>query len=98
MPLELGVICVTHRIHSIVTQHSKRSCNIAHVVAKLSVPISLQNVDYIGLDLDREHLLFYTSSPDAVRDLKVPLSIIRERGAMTISSDLADAHLYIFDR
>ncbi|GAX72742.1 hypothetical protein CEUSTIGMA_g198.t1 [Chlamydomonas eustigma] len=57
-----------------------------------------KNVDYIGLDLNREHLLFYTSSPDAVRDLKVPLSMIRERGAMTISSDLVDAHLYIFDR
>ena len=30
-----------------------------------------KNVDYIGLDLTREHLLFYASSPEALRDLKV---------------------------
>ncbi len=30
-----------------------------------------QNVDYIGLDPSRQHLLFYASRPDALRDLKV---------------------------
>ena len=30
-----------------------------------------KNVDYIGLDLSREHLLFYASSPETLRDLKV---------------------------
>ncbi len=57
-----------------------------------------QNVDYVGLDLSREELLFYASSPEAIRDLKLPLHAVRRNGAMTISSDLVDAHLYVFSR
>ena len=30
--------------------------------------------------------------------LQVPLPVVRARGAMTISSDLVDAHLYVFNR
>ena len=36
-----------------------------------TIHLITQNVDYIGLDLGREHLLFYASSPEALRDLKV---------------------------
>uniref|UniRef100_A0A7S0S6S1 Translation initiation factor eIF2B subunit gamma n=1 Tax=Chlamydomonas leiostraca TaxID=1034604 RepID=A0A7S0S6S1_9CHLO len=57
-----------------------------------------KNVDYIGLDPSRQHLLFYASSPEAVRDLRVPLPLVRRHGAMTIASDLSDAHLYVFNR
>lgn len=57
-----------------------------------------QGVDYIGLNPSREHLLFYASSPETLRDLKVPLGIIRKYGMITINSDLVDAHLYVFDR
>eukprot|EP00198_Chlamydomonas_reinhardtii_P010061 XP_001699398.1 eukaryotic initiation factor [Chlamydomonas reinhardtii] len=57
-----------------------------------------QNVDYIGLDPSRQHLLFYASSPDALRDLKVPLPTVRRYGHMSISSNYVDAHLYIFNR
>mmetsp|Transcript_15489 Transcript_15489/g.33608 ORF Transcript_15489/g.33608 Transcript_15489/m.33608 type:complete len:476 (-) Transcript_15489:297-1724(-) len=57
-----------------------------------------KNVDYIGLCPKREHLLFYASSPETLRDLKVPLSVVRRHGNMTVSSDLADAHLYVFNR
>ncbi|PNW86040.1 hypothetical protein CHLRE_03g207825v5 [Chlamydomonas reinhardtii] len=57
-----------------------------------------KNVDYIGLDPSRQHLLFYASSPDALRDLKVPLPTVRRYGHMSISSNYVDAHLYIFNR
>ncbi|KAL6765072.1 eukaryotic translation initiation factor 2B gamma [Haematococcus lacustris] len=57
-----------------------------------------KNVDYIGLDPSRQHLLFYASSPDTLRDLKLPLSAVRRHGSMSIASDLADAHLYVLDR
>ncbi|GIL56412.1 hypothetical protein Vafri_11777 [Volvox africanus] len=57
-----------------------------------------KNVDYIGLDPTREHLLFYASNPDALRDLKVPLPTVRRYGTMSISSNFFDAHLYIFNR
>ncbi|KAG2441401.1 hypothetical protein HYH02_009990 [Chlamydomonas schloesseri] len=57
-----------------------------------------KNVDYIGLDPTRQHLLFYASSPDALRDLKVPLPTVRRYGNMSISSNFVDAHLYIFNR
>lgn len=63
-------------------------------------PASLphQNVDYIGLDPSAQHLLFYASSPEALRDLKIPLSVVRRHGAINVASDLADAHLYVFNR
>lgn len=57
-----------------------------------------KNVDYIGLDTRREQLLFYASSPEALRDLKVPHSIIKRHGTVHISSNLVDAHLYVFNR
>lgn len=57
-----------------------------------------QNVDYIGLNPTREHLLFYTSSPETLRDLKIPMNIIKKYGSVTVNSDLADAHLYVFNR
>ena len=58
----------------------------------------LARLDYIGLDESREHLLFYASSPDAMRDLRVPMATLRRYGSMSVCSDLTDAHLYIFSR
>lgn len=58
----------------------------------------MQNVDYIGLDAARERLLFYASSPDALRDLRIPMASLRTYGSMTIATHLTDAHLYIFSR
>lgn len=42
-----------------------------HTKLPLSPLFLLQNVDYIGMDPSREHLLFYASSPETMRDLKV---------------------------
>ncbi|KAG2497652.1 hypothetical protein HYH03_004391 [Edaphochlamys debaryana] len=57
-----------------------------------------KNVDYIGLDPSRQHLLFYASCPDTLRDLKVALPTVRRYGTMSISSNFVDAHLYVFNR
>ncbi|MEW5317384.1 MAG: hypothetical protein WDW38_008684 [Sanguina aurantia] len=56
-----------------------------------------KNVDYIGLDASSQQLLFYTSSPEALRDLKIPLHVVRKHGSVALSSNLVDAHLYVFD-
>lgn len=58
----------------------------------------VQNVDYIGLDASSQQLLFYTSSLEALRDLKIPLQVVRQHGSVALSSNLVDAHLYVFDR
>ncbi|KXZ44610.1 hypothetical protein GPECTOR_64g104 [Gonium pectorale] len=57
-----------------------------------------KNVDYIGLDPSRQHLLFYAASQDSLRDLRLPLHIVRRYGTMSISSNFFDAHLYVFSR
>ena len=67
-------------------------------VSLASHVVVVQNVDYIGLDAARERLLFYASSPDALRDLRVPMASLRTYGSMTIASHLTDAHLYILNR
>jgi translation initiation factor eIF-2B subunit gamma len=58
----------------------------------------MQNVDYVGLDPSREHLLFYASSPESLRDLKVPLSVVKRHSSISIASDLANAHLYVLNK
>ena len=58
----------------------------------------MQNVDYIGLDASHERLMFYTPSPESLKEIKVPLHGVRAHGSMHISTDLVDAHLYVFDR
>jgi hypothetical protein len=55
-------------------------------------------VDYIGLDARKQRLLFHASSPDTVRDLKVGMGVVRKFGSVSISSDLADVHFYVFSR
>lgn len=57
-----------------------------------------QNVDYVGLDASQQHLLFYASSPETLRDLRVPLSVVKRLGSVSISSDLANSHLYVLNR
>lgn len=57
-----------------------------------------KDVDYIGLDGSKGRLLFYTSSPESVRDLTVPLSIMDRYGPVEITTNLVDSHLYIFNR
>ena len=52
-------------------------------------------VDYLGLDAARRLLLFSASSPEALRDLKVPLAAVRRHGAVEVRSDLVDHHLYV---
>lgn len=55
-------------------------------------------MDYVGLDPRQESLLFYASSKEPIRDLKVPLGVVKRYGSMTISSDLTNAHLYVLNR
>lgn len=57
-----------------------------------------QNVDFVGLDPSQEHLLYYASSPESLKELKVPYSVVKRFGSMTIVSDLTNAHLYVFNR
>ncbi|KAG1665277.1 hypothetical protein FOA52_015854 [Chlamydomonas sp. UWO 241] len=57
-----------------------------------------RGVDYVGMDPSRERLLYYAASRESLRDLKLPMSLIRQHGAMAICSNLTDAHLYVFSR
>lgn len=57
-----------------------------------------QGVDYIGLDAKRERLLFFASSVETIKNLKLPLAALGSVGNLTISTDLADSHLYVFNR
>ena len=57
-----------------------------------------RGVDYIGLDLKREHLIFCANSPESLKELKIPLSVVRKHGSISISTDLSDAHLYVFSK
>mmetsp|Transcript_13010 Transcript_13010/g.22960 ORF Transcript_13010/g.22960 Transcript_13010/m.22960 type:complete len:470 (+) Transcript_13010:3-1412(+) len=57
-----------------------------------------KDVDYIGCDASNERLLFYASSPETLRDLRIPLEVVRRYGGITVSSEIMDAHLYVFDK
>jgi hypothetical protein len=56
-------------------------------------------VDYLGCDASRSRLLFAASSPDTLRDLKLPLAaLVPGGGAASLSSDTQDMHLYVLSR
>ncbi len=58
----------------------------------------MQGVDYLGMDATERLLLFAASSPEALRDLKLPLGCVARHGRVDIRSDLQDMHLYCFSR
>jgi translation initiation factor eIF-2B subunit gamma len=55
-------------------------------------------VDYLGLDPSRQLLLFAASSPEVLRDIKLPLAAVQQVGAVQLHSDLQDQHLYVMSR
>eukprot|EP00879_Flechtneria_rotunda_P010891 GHRR01011381.1.p1 GENE.GHRR01011381.1~~GHRR01011381.1.p1 ORF type:complete len:515 (+),score=167.39 GHRR01011381.1:92-1636(+) len=57
-----------------------------------------RGVDYLGLDPARQTLLFAASSPESLRDLKLPLAAVQQAGCIELHSDLQDQHLYVFSR
>ncbi|KAF6255618.1 nucleotide-diphospho-sugar transferase [Scenedesmus sp. NREL 46B-D3] len=57
-----------------------------------------KGVDYLGLDPSRQLLLFAASSPDVLRDIKLPLAAAQQLGAVQLHSDLQDQHLYVMSR
>jgi hypothetical protein len=57
-----------------------------------------QGVDYLGLDPSRQLLLFAASSPDVLRDIKLPLAAVQQVGSVQLHSDLQDQHLYVMSR
>ncbi|GFR40448.1 hypothetical protein Agub_g976 [Astrephomene gubernaculifera] len=93
-------------VGALVAQHNLHAAMVTMLLAQRKVSPASEtkpgkppkNVDYVGLDPTRQHLLFYASSPDALRDLKVPLPTVRRYGTMTVSSNFFDAHLYVFNR
>ena len=51
-----------------------------------------------GVDAAKKQLLFIAgSTPDARRQVKVPLAAMRD-GRLSIRTDLMDAHLYVFHK
>jgi hypothetical protein len=59
---------------------------------------AVQGVDYLGLDPSRQLLLFAASSPDVLRDIKLPLAAVQQVGSVQLHSDLQDQHLYVLSR
>lgn len=55
-------------------------------------------VDYLGVDASRQLLLFAASSPEALRDIKLPLAAVSAVGAVDLHTDLLDQHMYVLSR
>jgi translation initiation factor eIF-2B subunit gamma len=70
-----------------------------------------RGVDYLGLDAARQSLLFAAPSPEALREIRLPLAalavgggggvggggVLGAGGALELRSDLVDLHMYAFD-
>eukprot|EP00775_Hariotina_reticulata_P009395 gene9396-9559_t len=57
-----------------------------------------QGVDYLGIDVSRQLLLFAASSPEQLRDVKLPMAAIQQAGSLELRTDLVDEHLYVLSR
>lgn len=93
-------------VQAMVTKHQLTSALATVLIGQNKVSPSSEtklgkaprNVDYIGLDESEERLVFYASSPEALRDLKVPMGVIRKFGTMSITTSCYDANLYVLSR
>lgn len=56
-----------------------------------------KNVEYIGLDKSEKTVVSLAGGPDARRAVSLPWSVMR-RGAVTLHTNLEEAHVYVFDR
>jgi translation initiation factor eIF-2B subunit gamma len=52
----------------------------------------------LGVDASRQLLLFAASSPEALRDIKLPLAAVSAVGAVDLHTDLLDQHMYVLSR
>uniref|UniRef100_A0A7S3R0R7 Translation initiation factor eIF2B subunit gamma n=1 Tax=Dunaliella tertiolecta TaxID=3047 RepID=A0A7S3R0R7_DUNTE len=95
--VQIDVLVATHQLSSALVTMAlyKRKVSPSSESKPGKAP---KNVDYVGLDPRQEHLLFYASSPEALRDLKVPLSVVKRHGSITVASNLTNAQLYIMNR
>jgi len=44
----------------------------------------LQGVDYLGIDVSRQLLLFAASSPEQLRDVKLPMAAVQQAGSLEL--------------
>ena len=51
----------------------------------------MQRLTCLGLDESKQRLLFYVSGPDARREVKIPLNVLRQCGKVTVTALLVDA-------
>lgn len=54
--------------------------------------------DAAGLDGKSRRLVFFRPSPEARRNIKVPMGTLLRQGCLSIRTDLQDNHLYVLDR
>lgn len=57
-----------------------------------------RGVDYLGLDPQQQLLLFAASSPEALREIKLPVAAVQQAGAVEVHTDMQDQHLYVLSR
>lgn len=94
----LRALVVTHQLNaSLASMMLTRRKTSPASETKSGVPP--KGVDYIGLDADQQRVLFYASSSiDALKDLRVQVSVVKHYKRMTVSSDLLDMHCYVLSR
>ena len=61
-------------------------------------PSDAQNRCCTGLDNERRRLVFFRPSPEAWRNIKLPMGALLRQGCLSIRTDLQDNHLYVLNR
>uniref|UniRef100_A0A7R9VHL7 Translation initiation factor eIF2B subunit gamma n=1 Tax=Chlamydomonas euryale TaxID=1486919 RepID=A0A7R9VHL7_9CHLO len=95
--IPVNALLASHQMHGALTTVTLVPCKTSPS-SETKPGKAPKGVDYIGMDPNSEYLLYYASSTEALRDLKLPMSLVRQHGSMTIKSDLVDAHVYVFSR
>lgn len=98
-----GDVVTEVSLQSLVLQHHVTNAAVTVLLSRRRMPPSSEtkpgkaprNVDYVGLS-PSGRLMFYAHSPETLRDLRVPLSIMAHLPQLNVLTSLVDMQVYVF--
>lgn len=95
--LSISALLISHYINSSVgtVVLSTRKKSAATQTKAGEAP---EGVEYIGLDSENQKMLFYQSSKETIKQIKIPNRLFKQMNQFQITTNYFDSGIYIFTK